>query len=59
MNEKDLKIQQLTRKVAKWKKRALEAAIRACNECDEYVLKREEECRKCSIRKIREEAGKG
>lgn len=55
MNEQDLKIQQLTQEVAKWKKLAMKAADKACFECDSSE---EKHCRKCQISRIREEAGK-
>ena len=54
MNEKDLKIQQLTQDVAKWKNRAVEAADRACLECEALHA----DCKKCRMTKIKEEAGK-
>ena len=52
MNELD-RIQQLIRDVAKWKNRAVEAAERACAECE--VMHRDQ-CRKCRIKQIKEEA---
>lgn len=55
MNEHELKVQQLTREVEKWKKLAVRAADKACFECDSGT---EENCRKCPISKIREDATK-
>ena len=58
MDEKDQRIQQLTQDAARWRNRAIEAAQRACDECEEYVQRREGVCRKCRMREILEEAGK-
>lgn len=58
MNEQDLKIQKLTQDVAKWKNRAMEAAERACSECEEYMSREKEGCKKCRMTKIKEEAAK-
>ena len=54
MNEHELKIQQLIQDIAKWKNRALEAAERACFECESL----HKDCDKCRMKKIKEEAGK-
>ena len=51
------KIQQLTKDVAKWKNRAIEAAEKACDNCEEYQEGRKN-CGKCRVNKIWEEAGK-
>lgn len=54
MNEHELKIQQLIQDIAKWKNRALEAAERACFECENLHA----DCEKCRMKKIKEEAAK-
>ena len=53
MGDKDKKIEQLKQDLARWKGRALEAANKACRECDQMPVY----CEKCRIRKIKEEAG--
>jgi len=50
MSDKDQVIQDLVHEVARWKNRALEAAERACDECERG------ECGNCRIKKIKEEA---
>ena len=52
MDERDKKIQELTREAAKWKKLALEAAERACFECEEYA-EGKRGCKRCRIMKIK------
>ncbi len=52
MDEKDRSIQQLTQDVAKWKNRAVEAANKACWECEQQPKL----CEKCRIKQIKEEA---
>ena len=53
MGEKSEKlIAQLTKDVAKWKSRALEAANKACRECEQVPVN----CDKCRIHKIKEQA---
>jgi len=54
MDEKDNRIQQLTRDVAKWKNRAVEAAEKACFECERL----DKDCDTCRMKKIKEEAEK-
>ena len=54
MDELEMKIQQLKQDVAKWKNRAVEAADRACMECEAL----HQDCEKCRMQKIKEEAGK-
>ena len=54
MDEKDKRIQYLTQEVAKWKNRAVEAAEKACFECEHLSA----DCSKCRMTKIKEEAGK-
>lgn len=54
MDEKDRVIQQLNRDLAKWKNRAVEAAEKACFECEHLSA----DCSKCRMTKIKEEAGK-
>ena len=57
MSEKITKIQQLTRDVAFWKNRAVEAAIKACDNCEEYAEGRKK-CAGCRIMEIKEDAEK-
>ena len=52
MDEKDRVMQNLMREVAKWKGRALEAAQKACDECEQVTST----CDKCRIRIIKESA---
>lgn len=52
MGDKDKRIERLTKDLAKWKNRAIEAANKACRECDQMPV----DCEKCRIRKIKEEA---
>lgn len=52
MDERDKKIQELTREAAKWKKLALEAAERACFECEEYA-EGKRGCKRCRIMEIK------
>lgn len=52
MDEKDKKIQHLTQEVAKWKNRAVEAAEKACFECERL----DRECATCRMAKIKAEA---
>lgn len=54
MDEKDRLIQRLAQDVAKWKNRAVEAAEKACFECEHLAA----DCSKCRMTKIKEEAGK-
>lgn len=54
MDEKDKRIQQLTQDLAKWKNRALEAAEKACFECERL----DANCEKCRMKKIKEDAGR-
>lgn len=54
MDEKDLKIQDLTKEAAKWRGRAVEAAEVACELCR---ASDPEQCRYCRMEKIRKEAG--
>lgn len=54
MDEKDRLIQKLTRELAKWKKLAVDAADRACFECESLNA----DCSKCKMTKIKDEAGK-
>jgi len=54
MDEKDRWIQQLTQDVARWKNRAVEAAERACMECERL----DADCGKCRMQKIKEEAAR-
>ena len=54
MDEKDLKIQDLTKETAKWRGRAVEAAEVACELCR---ASDPEQCRYCRMEKIRKEAG--
>ena len=53
--DQDRMIQQLMNEVAKWKNRALEAALRACDECDECD-EMMTTCDKCRIKIIKESA---
>ena len=54
MDEKDRLIQRLTRELEKWKKMAVEAAEKACFECESLNA----DCSKCKMTKIKEAAGK-
>ena len=56
MGEKE-NILQLRQEAAKWKNRALEAAEKACDNCEKYQEGRKK-CGNCRINKIWEEAGK-
>lgn len=56
VDEYSMKIQQLTQEVARWKGRAVEAAARACQECEEYA-EGKRVCEECRIRKIKDAAG--
>ena len=57
MDERDLKVQELTREAARWRNRALEACEAACFHCEEYVNDKKN-CDKCRVKRIREAAGK-
>lgn len=57
MNEHDLKIQHLTREIAKWKNRAVEACSEACANCEEYNEGRTK-CGGCRVMTIKEEASR-
>lgn len=54
MDEKDRLIQRLYQDLAKWKNRAVEAAERACFECERL----DADCEKCRMKKIKEDAAK-
>lgn len=54
MDEKDRLIQRLTQDIARWKSRALEAAEKACFECERM----DADCSKCRMTKIKEDATK-
>lgn len=59
MNEMDLKCQQLLQEVAKWKGRAVEAAAKACVNCEEYQEEKKHDksrCGYCRILQIQHEA---
>lgn len=56
MDEYAMRIQRLTQEVARWKGRAVEAAARACEECEEY-MEGKRICTACRIREIKEAAG--
>ena len=62
MNEHELmaKIQDLQKEAARWKQRALNAADKACYNCEEYRpnAKQPCDCVMCPVYKIKEEAGK-
>ena len=58
MDEKDRLIQRLYQENARLKGRVIEACEKACFNCEEYVGRKEERCRKCPIHKYKEEAGK-
>ena len=53
--DKDRMIEDLKEEVAKWRGRAVEAASRACEECDEYHVYGKN-CEKCRMRRIHKEA---
>ena len=53
MDDRDEQIQTLTREVAKWRGRAIEAAEMACQQCRHADL---DLCKHCRMEKIREEA---
>lgn len=57
MDERDLKVQELTREATRWRNRALEACEAACFHCEEYVNDKKN-CDKCRVKRIREDAGK-
>ena len=54
MDEKDVVIQRLMKEVGKWKNRAVEAAERACLECERLDV----DCMKCRMREIKEDAAR-
>ena len=54
MDEKDVKIRELTQDIAKWRGRAIEACEMACMHCKKTDP---ELCRYCRMEKIRKEAG--
>lgn len=54
MDEKDKRIQYLTQEVAKCKNRAVEAAEKACFECERL----DKDCDTCRMKKIKDEAGR-
>lgn len=59
MNEMDLKCQQLLQEVAKWKGRAVEAAAKACQNCEEYQEDKKRDrknCGHCRVLQIQHEA---
>ena len=62
MNEHELmaKIQDLQKEAARWKQRALNAADKACYNCEEYRsdVKHPCESKTCPIYIIKEDAGK-
>ena len=61
MDDKDVTINKLTKEVAKWRNRTAEAIERACDECDEYLSRKNTRlCAGCRIEQIRSElAGDG
>ena len=54
MDEKDRLIQRLMQDLARWKGRALEAAEKACFECERLDM----DCDKCRMKKIKEDAAR-
>ena len=56
MDERDRAMQNLLREVGKWKNRALEAAEKACETCEDRWDK--VACNKCRIRIIKESAAR-
>lgn len=54
VDEKDKTIQGLLQDIARWKNRAVEAAERACVECERL----DADCSKCRMMKIKEEAAR-
>lgn len=60
MNEYEKKIQDLIQEAARWRQRAINAAEKACFNCEEYRLNAQQPCdiSMCPAYIVKQEAGK-
>lgn len=54
MDEKDKRIQDMAKELAKWKNRAIEAAQEVCVLCRDMLVPLKADCKKCRTHEILE-----